>query len=64
MLLLGVWAGLSGTPDARNNLIFLNLMFADLIQALGLWAPGIFFMQNPDVGSLSSRRTDRHQVDG
>jgi hypothetical protein len=31
-----VWGGNSGVPDPIDNIIFLNLMVADLIRAVGL----------------------------
>ena len=30
------WGGSSGIPDPIDNIIFLNLMLADLIRAIGL----------------------------
>jgi hypothetical protein len=36
------WVGSKRSPDVIDNIIFLNLMLADLIQAIGLWVLGYF----------------------
>ena len=52
------------SQDVSDNSIFLNLMIADLILALGLCIPGHFFIQNSDIVSVASRRFAHDQLDG